>query len=70
LFVAGIFSPRNVVRKLLFIAVKCSQKSAQIDGFYNYGYYPNLKYRVPENLGNAVMGQSSGSIFENPNYRT
>ena len=36
---------------------------------YN-GYYlnPNPKYQVLENLGNAILGQTSGSNFENPNY--
>ena len=54
----------------MFIVVKCSQNSVKIGGFYNSGYYPNPnpKYWVPENLGNAILGQTSGSIFENPNF--
>jgi hypothetical protein len=66
-----IFSLRNVVRKLLFIAVKWSQNVVKTDVFYNFGYkgyYPNPKYRVPKNLGNAVLGQTSRSTFENPNF--
>jgi hypothetical protein len=49
----------------------CSQNFVKTNVFYNSSYngcYLNTKpnYRVPENSGNAVLGQTSGSIFENP----